>query len=58
MVFSWGIMVDKLASMKHHDDTQANCTIVRVIGFGKAFSILLDEVFVSAEVIYHTMQST
>ena len=31
--------------------------IVRVAGFGKAFSIDLEEVFVRAEVIYHAMQS-
>lgn len=45
------------ANVKHHDDTQANCTIVRVIGFGKAFNIVLEDVLVRAEVMYQMIQS-
>jgi hypothetical protein len=38
--------------MMHQNETKANCTIDRVIGFGKAIRIDLEEVFVSADVKY------
>lgn len=37
--------------------TDANCIIVNVTGFGKAVSIDFEEVLVSADVMYHAMQS-
>lgn len=37
----------------HHVETKANCMRVRVIGLGKAFRMDLDEVFVSADDMYH-----
>ena len=43
--------------MRHQVKTDANCTMVRVAGFGKAFNMDLEEVFVNAEVIYQAMQS-
>jgi hypothetical protein len=42
--------------MRHQMETDANCTIVNVTGFGKAVSIDFEEVFVSADVMYHAMQ--
>ena len=52
-----GNMEAKPANIRHHIETDANCTIVRVAGFGNAFRIDFDDVFVRAEVRYHTMQS-
>ena len=46
-----------LVNARHQKKTEANCIIVSVAGFGKALRIDLEEVFVSAEVIYHTMQN-
>ena len=43
--------------MRHHIETDANCTIVNVTGFGKAVRIDFEDVLVSADVIYHAMQS-
>lgn len=45
------------ANVKHHNETKANCMIVRVIGCGKAFRIDFDDVFVSADVKYQTTLS-
>lgn len=53
-----GNSVERYDSSRHHIDTKANWTIVRVMGFGRAFKIDLDEVFVSAEVMYQIRQST
>jgi len=44
-------------NIRHHIETDANCTIVRVAGLGSAFRIDFDDVFVRAEVRYQTMQS-
>jgi len=41
---------------KHQSETEANCAIVRVTGLGKALRMDLEEVFVSAEVMYHVIQ--
>lgn len=41
----------------HHVETKANCISVRVIGFGKAFRIDFDEVFVRAEDMYQMRHS-
>lgn len=42
---------------KHQPETEANWAIVRVTGRLKALRIDFDEVLVSAEVIYHIIQS-
>lgn len=52
-----GNNVERYASVRHHIETKANWTIVRVIGFGRAFRMDLDDVFVRAEVMYQTRQS-
>ena len=46
----------RFAKSRHHSDTNANWTTVRVIGFGNALRIDLDEVFVRAELRYHVWQ--
>lgn len=51
-----GITAERYTNTRHHIETKANCTIVRVIGFGRAFRIDFDEVFVTAEVRYQTRQ--
>lgn len=45
------------ARMRHHTETDANCTIVKVTGFGKAVNIDFEEVLVSADVMYHATES-
>lgn len=42
----------RYASTKHHIETKPNWTIVRVIGLWRVTKIDLDDVLVSAEVIY------
>lgn len=49
--------MERYTNTKHHIDTKANCTTVRVMGLGKAFRIDFDEVFVTAEVMYQIRQS-
>jgi hypothetical protein len=39
-------------SSTHHEETNPNCTIVKVIGFGKALRMLFEDVFESADVRY------
>lgn len=46
------------AKSKHHKDTKANWTSVRVIGLSKAFRIDLEDVLVRADVRYHMTQRT
>ena len=57
LLLSEGITVERYTNTKHHIDTKANCTTVRVMGLGKAFKIDFDEVFVTAEVMYQIRQS-
>lgn len=40
----------------HHIDTNANCTTVRVTGFGRAFRMDFEDVLVTAEVKYQMRQ--
>jgi hypothetical protein len=56
-LFSAGKMDARYASMRHHMETEANCTIVNVTGFGNAVNMDFDEVLVRADVIYHAIQS-
>lgn len=51
-----GITVDRYTNTRHQIETNANWTIVSVIGIGKAFRMDLEDVFVRAEVKYHTRQ--
>ncbi len=52
-----GKIVARLARTRHQKKTEANWMIVRVAGLGKAFKIDLEDVFVSAEVMYQAIQS-
>lgn len=55
--FNEGKIDDRYDRMRHQAETKPNWTIVKVIGFGSVVRISLDEVLVSAEVMYQTMQS-
>lgn len=55
-LLSDGTAVERYANTKHHIDTKANCTAVRVIGFGRALRMDFDDVFVTAEVMYQIRQ--
>jgi hypothetical protein len=48
---------DRPVKTRHQIETEANWTIVRVAGFGKAFKMDFDDVFVRAEVMYQAMHS-
>jgi hypothetical protein len=45
------------ASSRHHPDTNANCTVVRVTGCGSAVRIAFEDMLVKMEVMYQTPQS-
>ena len=51
-----GYNLAKYAKNIHQVETKANWISVRVIGFGKALRIDLEEVLVNAEVKYHIRQ--
>jgi hypothetical protein len=55
--FMRGYRFASAASMMHHPDTNANCTVVSVIGFGSAVRIAFEDIFVKMEVMYQTPQS-
>lgn len=57
-LFSEGNSLERYVRNRHHVDTKPNCTVVSVTGCGRAFKIDFDEVFVVADVVYHTMQRT
>jgi hypothetical protein len=56
-LFRVGNIEARYARMRHHMETDANCTIVNVTGFGNAVRIDFEDVLVSADVMYHAMQS-
>lgn len=56
-LFRMGKTEARYAMMRHQMETDANCTIVNVTGFGKAVNIDFEDVLVSADVMYHAMQS-
>jgi hypothetical protein len=56
--FNRGYLLANVASIKHQPDTKANCTVVRVMGFGRAVKMALEDMLVKIEVMYHTAQST
>ena len=45
------------ADSRHHPDTEANWSTVKVAGLGKAFRIVFEDVFVRADVKYHPIHS-
>jgi hypothetical protein len=45
------------ASTRHHPDTKANCTVVRVTGCGSAVRMAFEDMLVKMEVMYQTAQS-
>ena len=55
-VFSHGKTDAKYADTRHQRETNANCITVKVTGFLYAVRMDLDEVFVSADVMYQTIQ--
>lgn len=46
------------AKVIHQEETQANWMTVRVMGWGKALRMVLEDVFVSAELMYQIRQRT
>lgn len=56
VLFSWGKSDDMLVNIKHQMNTDANWTIVRVAGLGRAFKMDFEEVLVKAEVMYQVIQ--
>lgn len=55
-VFKRGKTEANCAKTRHHRETHANCTMVKVTGFGKALRMDFEDVFVSADVMYQTIQ--
>ena len=55
--FTRGYLLAKAVKNRHHTDTKANCTSVRVNGFGSAVRMALEDVFVKMEDMNHTPQS-
>lgn len=53
-----GNIVASFASNKHRLETNANCITVNVAGISNAFNIDFEEVFVSADDVYHSRHST
>jgi mRNA-degrading endonuclease RelE of RelBE toxin-antitoxin system len=51
-----GNRVDSQEKRIQKKATNANCIKVRVAGFGKAFKMDLEDVFVRALEVYHTIQ--
>lgn len=51
-----GNILDSQEKRTQKKATKANCINVRVAGFGKAFRMDLEEVFVRALEVYHTIQ--
>jgi hypothetical protein len=56
-LFRMGKTEARYAMMRHQMETDANCTIVNVTGFGNAVNIDFEDVLVNADVMYHAMQS-
>ena len=55
-VLSRGHRRARAARNKHQEDTKANWTSVRVMGFGSAVRMALEEVFEKMDVMYHMPQ--
>lgn len=55
--FMRGYRLAKAANIMHHPETNANWTVVRVIGFGSAVRMVFEDMFVKMEVMYQTPQS-
>lgn len=49
--------MERYTNNKHQKETNANWTMVRVIGIGRAFKIDFEDVFVRAEVKYQMIHS-
>jgi hypothetical protein len=45
------------ASTRHHPETKANCTVVRVTGWGSAVRMALEDMLVKMDVMYQTAHS-
>lgn len=56
LLLNKGNTVDRYTSKRQDNGTNANCTIVRVTGFGRAFKMDFEDVFVTAEVMYQMRQ--
>jgi hypothetical protein len=55
--FKRGNLRAAAASTRHHPETKANCTVVRVTGCGSAVRMAFDDMLVKMEVMYQTPQS-
>lgn len=55
--FIRGYLLARAARSMHHPETNANCTRVRVMGFGSAVRMALDEVLEKMDVIYQIPHS-
>ena len=55
--FMRGYFLASAARNKHHPETNANCTTVRVTGFGRAVRMAFEDVFEKIDVIYQMPQS-
>lgn len=55
--FSRGNRRAAAAITRHHPDTKANCTVVRVTGWGSAVRMVFEDMLVKIEVMYQIPQS-
>lgn len=56
--FIRGYFRAKAARTKHQPETKANCTVVRVMGLGRAVRMAFEDMLVKMDVIYQIPQST
>lgn len=52
-VFKAGKSFEQYVSSRHQNETKANCMMVRVTGLGSVVNMDLEDVLVTADVIYH-----
>jgi hypothetical protein len=55
-VFNPGKSVEQYVRSRHQNDTKANCIRVSVTGLGSAVNMDLEDVLVTADVMYQTIQ--
>lgn len=56
--FKRGNFLASMPSIRHQPDTNANCTVVRVMGLGSAVRMALEDMFVKMDVMYQAPHST
>lgn len=55
-VFNPGNTDEQYVRSRHQNDTKANCMMVRVTGLGSVVNMDLEEVLVTADVMYQIIQ--